>query len=289
MHRRDAETRKLARIASEPPRLRSFFFFGSGSPVVVECCRQAAVVLWILLSAAAVLVVARRLGGALIRPLSPAALLTATLLTLAAAAVIRAGWTRRSDAIVFSHTDWLLMGWTSLAVAGLVGALCLPGTHAVWLLAVGFVVAAEEVCAWRWLLRGKRGENDFPVPKNSSDPLMGADPVAAADEEIVQLLTRRRDADGREELFGRLRAAFAPGQRTTSVHVAFCPPLEATPEVTVEQIAGPTARIKTAQVLPYGARIDLKLAAPAQQPANVLLQFSARASAYNEGTCELPL
>ena len=97
-------------------------------------------------------------------------------------------------------------------------------------------------------------------------------------EGVVQQLTRSRAADGTEEISGWLRTSFAAGQRTASVHVAFCPPLAAVPELAVEQIDGPEARIKTAQVLPYGARVDLKLAAASEEPASVLLQFSARTS-----------
>ncbi len=65
---------------------------------------------------------------------------------------------------------------------------------------------------------------------------------------------------------GWLRMPFAAGQRTGSVHVAFCPPLRATPELLVEQIGGPEARVKTAQLLPYGVRLDLKLAVAAEEP-----------------------
>lgn len=80
-----------------------------------------------------------------------------------------------------------------------------------------------------------------------------------------------------EELSGWLRLPFAAGQRTGSVHVAFCPPLCVTPKMEVEQIEGPAVRIKTAQLLPYGARFDLKLAVPTEESTAVLLQFSARA------------
>ena len=90
-------------------------------------------------------------------------------------------------------------------------------------------------------------------------------------------MTRIKAADGTEELSGWLRMPFAAGQRTGSVHVAFCPPLPAAPELSVEQIDGPEARVKTAQLLPYGARLDLKLVAASEEPASVLLQFSARA------------
>jgi hypothetical protein len=94
--------------------------------------------------------------------------------------------------------------------------------------------------------------------------------------EVLQQLTRSQAADGTEELFGWIRLPFAVGQRTGCIHVAFCPPLCVTPEVTVEQIEGPDARIKTAQLLPYGARFDLKLAAAAESSTTVVLQFLAR-------------
>ena len=67
----------------------------------------------------------------------------------------------------------------------------------------------------------------------------------------------------------------AAGQRTASVHIAFCPPFAQTPEVSAEQTAGPPARLKTVQVLPYGARFDLKLAAACPESADVLLEFIA--------------
>jgi hypothetical protein len=46
--------------------------------------------------------------------------------------------------------------------------------------------------------------------------------------------------------------------------------------LSVEQIGGPPSRVKTAQLLPYGVRLDLKLAATAEEPTSVLLQFVAR-------------
>ena len=92
-----------------------------------------------------------------------------------------------------------------------------------------------------------------------------------------------RRPTGPNELSGWLRMPFAAGQRTGSMHVAFCPPFAATPELAVEQIDGPEVRIKTAQLLPYGARLDLKLAAAAEEPTAVLLQFSARTPGLGTG------
>jgi hypothetical protein len=61
--------------------------------------------------------------------------------------------------------------------------------------------------------------------------------------------------------------------------VAFCPPFARTPQVNVEQLDGPEARIKVVQILPYGVRCDLKLAGASDAPATVLLQLAAHAEA----------
>jgi hypothetical protein len=92
-------------------------------------------------------------------------------------------------------------------------------------------------------------------------------------------MSRRRAAGGTEEISGWLRVTFAAGQRTAAAHAAFCPPLGAMPDITFEQLDGPPARIKPGQVLPFGIRLDLKLSAAAEAPADVLLRFSARAKA----------
>ena len=99
----------------------------------------------------------------------------------------------------------------------------------------------------------------------------------ASDGQITQQVVRQQASDGTETMSGRLRASFLPGQRTASVHLAFCPPFANMPTVEVKQIDGPPGRIKTVQLLPYGARFDLKLSEDAAEPLAVLLQFSARA------------
>jgi hypothetical protein len=66
------------------------------------------------------------------------------------------------------------------------------------------------------------------------------------------------------------------GQRSSSVHVAFCPPFARTPKVALQQLDGPPARIRTVQLLPYGVRFDLKLAAVSEAAQSLLLEFSAQ-------------
>jgi len=117
--------------------------------------------------------------------------------------------------------------------------------------------------------------SNIALPDATVAPAAEADEVPA--EEVLQHLTRRKSIAGEEELVGWVRMPLAVGQRTGNVHVAFCPPFARIPKLVVEQIEGPEARIKTALLLPYGVRFDLKLAAAAFQSGSVLVHFSAKA------------
>ncbi|MBU4272478.1 MAG: hypothetical protein KKE86_01925 [Planctomycetes bacterium] len=257
--------------------------------------RAGAVVVLTLLAAAAATIAWRRLAGALVNPLEPAALLTAGALTAGAAAAVRAGWPPRT----LSRSALVAMLVTSLSAVVLLAALCLPGTPPAWVAGVGLLLAAEESWAWVGYFRCRRGRTrpefsgrrhvgpewadkaDVPSAAKRSIAAFNAMPA----EEVTQQLIRSRAADGTETLSGWLRTFFAAGQRTGSIHVAFCPPLDALPKVAVEQIDGPEARIRTAQALPYGVRLDLKLAVAAREPTGVLLQFSATSAREKQPVC----
>jgi hypothetical protein len=189
----------------------------------------------------------------------------------------------------------------SLALFAVAMALSIPGTSAVGLSLFWFILLVEEGWAWRIRL--------FRVFKDSNEPVRFREGEAPAEpqareriashysarleprppegkelisetmppEEVTQQLTRSLAVDGTEELAGWLRIPFAAGQRTGSAHLAFCPPFAHTPELNFEQLDGPEARLKTVQILPYGARVDLKLHAASELPAGVVLHFSARA------------
>jgi hypothetical protein len=75
---------------------------------------------------------------------------------------------------------------------------------------------------------------------------------------------------------GSVRTVFAAGQRTENCHVAFCPPFPSSPRVACRQLEGPETRIKLAQVLPQGVRIELRLAEAPDEEATVLLEVVAQ-------------
>lgn len=245
-----------------------------------------------MLVAAAATVVFRRLAGALVEPLQPAALLIAGALIAGATAVVRVGWSRTKP-----RDCWMMMGITSLAAMSLFAALCLPGTSSAMIAAAGLMLAAEESCFWFRAIRRARNrrpvavdvesqesvgvdmtdrgasDSENPLTESNYDETLGFETMPG--NEVTQQIIRARTAEGGEIVTGRLRACFSAGQRTGSVHLAFCPPLDSTPRVEIEQLEGPSARIKTAQVLPYGIRLDVKLASACDKPMDILMQLSA--------------
>jgi hypothetical protein len=96
-----------------------------------------------------------------------------------------------------------------------------------------------------------------------------------------QQLTRADLADGSDRLAGWLQATFEPGERTATVHVAFCPPFAEVPKVTVRQTSGPATRIKPGQTLTHGVRLELKLNFASRAAERVLVEFSAESRPTN--------
>jgi len=236
-----------------------------------------------LLAVTAVFVASRRLTGALETPLGLLQLLVAGLLLAGLAGIVHApiqrGRLRAGDLLV------------SLSMLALAASLSLRGSHGAALIGFWALIVGEEFWAWRGMLpvrlaarlaRRKRVSPNHlsPAPLPNSTPADGdvgkecepAEPAA----DVLQQLTLRTTAEGGQELSGWLRLPLAAGQRTGSLHVAFCPPFSHMPQVEAEAVSGPDCRIKAAQVLPYGARLDVKLDEPAQEHEGVLVWFFAR-------------
>ena len=244
-----------------------------------------------LLLLAAAMLGWRRLAGAFTgAPPDPWLLAAVAAVVATTAAVARLGWRYQSASRRSGWLDRPVAVGVSVGVLAAGAALSLPGTSPVALGLFWGILAVEELWAWRpavWRRRlaarraapppGREVRIDppqRPLPHPIPPPPLADEPP---DGSVTQQLTRSHAPDGSETLAGWLRVPLAAGQRVTNCHVAFCPPFPQTPRVAVEQIEGPEARIKTVQLLPFGARFDLKLAGPSEVPETVLLQFSAQA------------
>jgi hypothetical protein len=94
--------------------------------------------------------------------------------------------------------------------------------------------------------------------------------------DVVQKLIRTQLADV-DRIQGWLKATFDQSERNATLHVAFCPPFEEVPTLTVVQTSGPECRIKTGQLLSYGVRLELKRALAGAEQVVVVIEFSAQA------------
>jgi hypothetical protein len=264
---------RTAKLAAWRPRI--------DTPIVVRLVQAAAICAFLLLAVAGLLILVRRASGALVAPL-PAGLLVGWAGLLAVLAV---AFRRFIPLAVPIHSrSWLYVIWTApsavlllwsigLSVAGSGGGLwCLWG-----------LLLLEEGWSWKELPRMPPTRTESRVaPLNAACP-----PAEAAsglgtldhsndeiDESVSQQIVRSRHDDGCEAITGWVRADFAPSSRHATAHVAICPPFSRTPECFAEQMDGPSAQIKVAQVLSHGVRFEIKLDQPADLGARVLVEFS---------------
>jgi hypothetical protein len=258
------------------------------TPAARELARWFAASCAGLLLAAAAALVWRRLAGAVRTPLCWEGLVAIGLALAATAATARAAWRRSTRGLPGALRDRIVAGLITASLLALGGALSIPGTAPLGLVLFWGVMAGEEIAAWgpalrpAWPFGPARGKPHSDALPQDRTPGAAGWPggkvfwTGPGSADVVQQQVRTRSADGTELLCGWLRVPLAPGQRSASVHVAFCPPFARTPLVDVQQREGPPARVKAAQLLPQGARFDVKLALPSEAAQPVVLEFSAQ-------------
>ncbi len=246
--------------------------------------RAALATLFALVALAALVVILRRIDGALREPLPPFAL-AALGGGLAIAALAFRHLTAR-DCWQWGATACYAI-WAAPSVVLLLWAagILLPGTTATgWASFLGLLLVEE---GWSWGRLPKKGAG---VLNNESRPLfseaglsmLDGEPSQAPadiDETATQWLVRRREPDGGEAIEGWLRTGFVAGQRHAMAHLAICPPMATTPVCYAEASDGPPAQVKVGQVLPYGLRLEIKLDEAAEEPCEVLVEFSIQEQA----------
>jgi hypothetical protein len=230
----------------------------------------------ILLVALVLLLAIRRLSGAISEPLPVSVYLLLGFMFAATAVLLR------KSLLAFDPT-WTCIGGTVIAIIGAL-SVSLSQSPIAGLLVMWLAIALEEGWAWRqWFERGSLKLTE-PIAEPPVQPIVTAgSPQGVADNTddiqtnstITQQLVRRRQPDGTESISGYLRADFEPGQRTAILHVSFCPPLDASPNCAAEPSDGPAAQIRITQVLPQGARLEAKLDSTAEEPQQLLIEFSA--------------
>lgn len=109
-----------------------------------------------------------------------------------------------------------------------------------------------------------------------TDSLPAAEPIPTG---FRQRTERYETEAGVDCLRGRAILAVATGSRTGFAHVGFCPSFAATPQVDVSSdYDGVEAELIVAETLPWGVRLECRLAEPAEEPVEIPIDFEARLS-----------
>jgi len=173
-----------------------------------------------------------------------------------------------------------------LAAVMFLAAVTLPGT-AIWgIVGAWFLLVVSEAASWLVFYRGvvRGAVNPHPVPEYRDHPLPegeGSEDSLFAEAEIpaglVQQMTRVR-AEGCESIHALVQVEFAPGELLSVAHLAFCPPLEATPKLTAHAMDADDAEVKITQAETFGARIEVRLEKVTTEARSVVLEVIGEAA-----------
>ena len=278
--------------AATPERLESRRL----DPFLVILLRVILIAAASMLLLVAIWLIARRATGYLQQPLSGSVLFSVGLVLAGLVALLRqgllsTGW-RPSR---LKSTAMLLWVLPSLALLLLAWSLSITGTSSTALALFWGTLSVTEGIWWRIARHGPlRGTTRPPTDRSTgaaAPPDGGADsaphgptdvPEETADDpgehlprDVSQQLTRSHSQEEGDTVAGMLRARFQSGERSQSLHVAFCPPMMHRPRVSFVQITGPRTRIKAADVQPYGVRFELRLATSSPRKQDVVIHFDA--------------
>lgn len=122
--------------------------------------------------------------------------------------------------------------------------------------------------------------NEPPAPHFSRASFAGGmRGESREDEAAPHWLRRKKNPDGADVLEGATTVEFAPGQKTATTHLVFCPPFTEIPEFRLESPESSDVRVKIAAVYVYGARLELRRAGTGRGTEEIVLRFTARQSA----------
>jgi hypothetical protein len=180
-------------------------------------------------------------------------------------------------------TSAVVLWTTAVALLTLAIGLSVPGSSTFGLSGLWLLIGAEAITIARRLMRNRMPDSigshlqraPVPVVDWRTEPSVKIELSQNADDVVQKLI--RTQADGVDRIQGWLKARLAESERNATLHVAFCPPFDEAPTLTVVQTNGPECRIKTGQLLSYGVRLELKRVLAGAEQAVVVIEFSAQA------------
>jgi hypothetical protein len=158
----------------------------------------------------------------------------------------------------------------------------LPHSSPVAIVLVWLLIAIEELASALITRRQNRAWSSrglIPLARFPKRSIHGHQPDVAADgpmpppPQVLQQQIRCRTASGEESIRGTFRAAFVPGQRIAIEHLVFCPILSRIPTITAASLDELECTVRPTHVYRYGARLEVKLGEPCEEPLEIALQY----------------
>jgi hypothetical protein len=161
-----------------------------------------------------------------------------------------------------------------------VAAVALPPRAGTWLdgtataVAVAIAAGAVAFAPRRSPARAAAGDLAPARRPGNGPPATGRRRPRAAPDRVPgrfrQRFTRYDGRKGGDRLRGRINVEVGAGARLAHGHVGFCPAFAATPAVEVTtDYDGVEATVAAAEVLPWGVRVEVRLAEPAEEPLEI--------------------
>lgn len=249
------------------------------------------------------LLAARRLAGALAPPPVPeaAAAVACVGLLLVAIADLRRQGGRAGLIAPLAARGGLLLAMLAVTIPAVENGRWHVGHDSVgnWMVtALAVVVAVGTVLRLPLRLPGGRPTADGRRPHRNRRVDRGDRPATGAPHAIDAMAAGRLDTRSPEPrtcpgrlrqeqqrfepapdtdcLRGRLMLTLPAGAKTAHGHVGFCPAFVETPRMRVTtDYDGVEAVVAAAEVLPWGVRLECRLAEPAEEPLEIPIDFLA--------------
>lgn len=237
----------------------------------------------LLLFALALFLLIRRLAGAFDHPPQPAIMLAAAVILSATLMAVR--WTGRDVWTSGRNPGFrFALTWTPLAASILCAySLSLPESQPGVLAFFWGLLMVEEMVSLTIVHRqqpSKPAANPADISESSPQNLTlepaASNSSAMPDGQIQQQSMRWKTQNGCQWVQGQMRGQFKKNQRSISLHIGFCPPLDSVPQFSAETLEGADIQLKVGIAETFGARVDLRRSGSAHQPQEVLIQFDAR-------------
>jgi hypothetical protein len=272
---------------------------GLGAGVGGTLVEAAAAVAAAVSVAAGALLATRRLAGALPPAPVPAAAVAVTCAGVLLIVVADRG-RRRGLLEPVAARGGLLLATLTLAVPTITrGESWLAGTTGIggWALTLLALVASAGIALRlptgrteaghrrpprsERMARGRRAAPRIPAfadVETSRQRTGSPAAVRACPGRLRQEQQRYEPAPDSDCVRGRLMLSLAAGAKTAHGHVGFCPAFGETPRVQVTtDYDGVEAVVAAAEVLPWGVRLECRLAEPAEEPLDIPVDFLAEA------------